>query len=48
MNEDVIKIDPNGTEGEIIDVGGLQIMLPKKPPKKEILFSEKTKDLQMW
>ena len=43
-----IKIDPNGTEGEIIELHGLLIVLPKKPKRSEILFHDKPKAMQMW
>jgi hypothetical protein len=35
-----IKIDPNGTEGDIIELHGLLVVLPKKPKRSEILFHE--------
>ena len=34
--EPAIKICPSGTEGEVVELGGLLICLPKRPPKKEI------------
>ena len=34
--------------GEIIDIQGLKIQLPIKPPKKKILFSNKKKADQKW
>ena len=34
--------------GEVIEIQGLKIQLPKKPPKKKILFSEKKKKEQRW
>jgi hypothetical protein len=43
-----IKIDPNGTEGDIIELHGLLVVLPKKPKRSEILFHEKPKAMQMW
>jgi hypothetical protein len=43
-----IKIDPNGTEGETIELHGLLVVLPKKPRKSEILFHDQPKKLQMW
>ena len=43
-----VKICPNGTEGEIIDLGGLLICLPKRPPKKEISGYKKSNSLQVW
>ena len=46
--EPAVKICPNGTEGELIELGGLLICLPKAPPKKQILGYKKSKSLQMW
>ena len=43
-----IKICPNGTEGEIIELGSLLICLPKRPPKKEICGYKKSNSLQVW
>jgi hypothetical protein len=45
---DAIILDPRGTKGEIINVGDLNIMLPKVPDKKEILFSKLKKEEQYW
>ena len=42
-----IKIDPNGTEGEAIELHGLLVVLPKKPRKSEILFHDQPKKLQL-
>jgi hypothetical protein len=43
-----IKIDPNGTEGEVIELHGLLAVLPKKPKRSEILFHDEPKAMQMW
>src|SRR6056300_200735 len=43
-----IKIDPNGTEGEAIELHGLLVVLPKKPRRSEILFHDLPKAIQMW
>lgn len=43
-----IKICPNGSEGEILELGGILVCLPKKPPKKHIFGHDKPKHLQMW
>ena len=48
MTDDSIKICPNGTVGEIVELGGISIALPKRPPKSEILFHEKPRAMQMW
>lgn len=44
----VISICPDGTDGDIIDVAGLSIMLPKQPPKEEMLFYDLPVDQQYW
>jgi len=46
--KDAIVLDPKGTKGEMIVLGGLNIILPKKPMKKHILFSDKPKKEQYW
>jgi len=43
-----IKIDPNGTEGEVIELHGLLVVLPKKPPRSQILFHDSPKSMQLW
>ena len=43
-----IKIDPNGTEGQAVELHGLLVVLPKKPRKSEILFHDQPKKLQLW
>ena len=43
-----IKIDPNSTEGEVIELHGLLVVLPKKPKRSEILFHDLPKAMQMW
>jgi len=46
---DVIKIDPKGTYGEVIVLDGLKIALPVPPKnKKDILFSNLPKEEQYW
>lgn len=47
-NDKVIVIDPNGSVGEIIELHGLAIALPKKPRRSKILFHDKPKSMQMW
>ena len=42
----VIKICPNESEGDIVELGGLVIMLPKQPNKKAIFGNNKK--VQMW
>ena len=46
--EYVVNICPNDTDGEVIEIGGINIQLPKLPPKKEILFNGRKQSLQMW
>ena len=43
-----IKIDPNGSHGEVIELHGLLVILPKRPPKNQILFHDLPKKEQMW
>lgn len=47
-DEYVINICPNDTEGEVVTIGGVDIQLPKTPAKKEILFNERERNMQMW
>lgn len=44
----VINICPNDTSGEVTEIGGIDIQLPKIPPKEEILGYERKPHLQMW
>ena len=44
----VINICPNDTGGEVTEIGGINIQLPKLPPKKQILFNDRKQHLQMW
>jgi hypothetical protein len=46
--DDAIMLCPMGTKGEIIELDGLKIQLPKKPKKSEILFSDLPKSEQYW
>ena len=47
-DEFAISICPNGTEGEVIELGGLFICLPKRPPKKNISGYKESNSMQMW
>jgi hypothetical protein len=47
-DKDAIKLCPFGTEGDLIELDGLKILLPKVPDKKDILFSNKKKSEQYW
>ena len=44
----VILLDAEGGAGEVIEIHGLEVALPKKPPRSEILFHDQPKKLQMW
>ena len=44
----VINICPNGTEGEVLELAGLRIQLPARPPLKEIYNYGLTKEKQYW
>lgn len=46
--KDAIILDPLGTKGEMITLDGLNIILPKVPNKKQILFSDYPKKEQYW
>lgn len=49
ITNNAVKICPKGTEGEIINLGGLRIQLPEVPvDKSEILFSDLPKSEQYW
>lgn len=45
---DSIMICPLGTKGEIITLDGLNIMLPKKPKRSDMLFDKYPKEQQYW
>ena len=45
---DSVMICPLGTKGEIITLDGLNIMLPKKPKRTEILFEKYAPTEQYW
>jgi len=47
-SDDVIWLDGGYKAGEVIELHGLLIGLPKKPKRSEILFHEKPKGVQMW
>lgn len=46
--EEAVMLCPNGTKGDIVEIDGLKIQLPKKPKKSEILFSDLPKKEQYW
>ena len=43
-----IVIDPNETHGDVIELHGLLVVLPKQPAKKDILFHDLPKNKQFW
>jgi hypothetical protein len=43
-----IVLDSSGEYGEVVELHGLLVALPKKPPKSQILFHDKPKSMQMW
>ena len=47
-DEDIIRICPKGTEGEVLEIGGLLIALPAQPPEKEIAGYGRPDDMQLW
>jgi len=47
-DEYVVNICPNDTDGEVIEIGGLNIQLPKAPKDEYILNNERPVHLQMW
>ena len=47
-SDDVIWLDGGHKGGEVIELHGLLIGLPKKPRRFQILFHEKPKGMQMW
>ena len=44
----VVNICHNNTEGKVIEIGGIDIQLPKAPKNEDILNHEKPVHLQMW
>ena len=47
-DQDVIRICPQGTEGEVLELGGLLIALPAQPPEEEIAGYGRPNDMQLW
>jgi len=43
-----VVICPNGTVGDHVELGGILVVLPKKPTKKHILYSDLPKQDQFW
>jgi len=44
----VVNICPNDTSGEIIEIGGIDIQLPKPPKDIEIINHDQPSNMQMW
>ena len=47
-DENVISICPKGTQGEVLELGGLFIALPAQPPEEEIQGHGRPDDMQLW
>lgn len=45
---DYVIIDPEGTVGDIVEIEGIKIALPKQPAKKDILYHDKKTKDQYW
>ena len=48
FSDTIVNICPDNTKGEVIEIEGLYIQLPKKPKKSEILYHDKNKADQRW
>lgn len=47
-DEEVVNICPNDTKGEVIEIDGLYIQLPKQPKHEDILYHDLPKSEQRW
>ena len=47
-DDKVIAISSDGSVGEVIELHGLLVGLPKKPRKADILFHDLPKSKQCW
>jgi hypothetical protein len=47
-DEPAISICPKGTKGEVLELGGILILLPAQPPKKEIEGYGLPNNMQLW
>ncbi len=47
-DEDIISICPEGTKGEVIQIGGLDIALPTQPPPEQIAGHGLPNHMQLW
>lgn len=48
IDEPVVNICPQGTDGDVINISDVYVQLPAVPAKKEILFSNLKKEEQYW
>jgi len=48
VDDETIYLGSKDRPGDIINLHGLKICLPKKPTRSEILFHDQPKNLQMW
>ena len=48
FSEPVVNICPNDTQGQVIEIDGVYIQLPKTPPSNSILNHDMIKSRQMW
>ena len=46
--EAYISICPNNTQGDVVELAGLLILLPAQPPEEKILGYGKPVDMQLW
>lgn len=47
-DEMIVNICPDGTSGDIINIDGLYIQIPKQPKDKDILYHDLPKEQQRW
>ena len=47
-SDEVVWLLPKCEKGESFEIHGINIGIPKKPKRSEILFYEKPKRMQMW
>lgn len=48
VDDETIYLGSKDRPGDIINLHGLKVCLPKKPTRSEILFHDQPKNLQMW
>ena len=48
VDDEIIYLGSKDKPGDVIDLHGLKVCLPKKPARSEILFHDQPKSLQMW